>query len=81
MGAHFSVVDAVFGPVFRYFDVLDQLGDFLFWEHTPKAAAWRAALAARPSVRRAVRPDYDTLLRSFIRQRGSALSQRVDRAA
>ena len=80
-GAHFSVVDAVFGPVFRYFDVLDQLGDFRFWEHTPKAAAWRAALAARPSVHRAVRPDYDALLRTFIRQRSSALSQRVDRAA
>src|SRR5262249_29157477 len=27
-GAGFSLVDAVFGPVFRYFDVFDTIGDF-----------------------------------------------------
>ena len=27
-GENFSLVDAVFGPVFRYFDVFDEIGDF-----------------------------------------------------
>src|SRR5262249_54302311 len=27
-GERFSLVDAVFGPVFRYFDVFDHIGDF-----------------------------------------------------
>src|SRR5262245_10609974 len=27
-GEHFSLVDAVFGPVFRYFDAFDRIGDF-----------------------------------------------------
>jgi glutathione S-transferase len=27
-GEHFSLVDAVFGPVFRYFDVFDTIGEF-----------------------------------------------------
>jgi glutathione S-transferase len=73
-GASFSVVDAVFGPVFRYFDVFDRIADFGILEATPRVAAWRAALAARPSVRDAVDPGYPALLRQFLVQRGSALS-------
>ena len=76
-GAHFSMVDAVFGPVFRYFDVFDALDDFGFFAHTPKVRAWRAALAARPSVRDAVRADYPALLHRFLLARQSALSRRM----
>lgn len=76
-GERFSLVDAVFGPVFRYFDVFDELGEFHFFEGLPKAAAWRAALAERASVREAAHPNYPALLRDFLRGRGSAISQRV----
>ena len=76
-GAHFSMVDAVFGPIFRYFDVFDAIEDFGFFAHTPKLRAWRAALAVRPSVRDAVRADYPDLLRSFLLARQSALSRRM----
>ena len=65
---------AVFGPVFRYFDVFDRIADFGILEATPRVATWRAALAARPSVRDAVDPAYPALLRLFLVQRGSALS-------
>ena len=51
-GENFSLVDAVFGPVFRYFDVFDDIGDFGILAGKPKLARWRAALAARPSVNR-----------------------------
>jgi glutathione S-transferase len=76
-GEGFSVVDAVFGPIFRYFDVIDGIADFGIFEATPRVRAWRAALAARPSVRDAVDPAYPELLRRFLADRSAALSLRM----
>jgi glutathione S-transferase len=73
-GESFSLVDAVFGPVFRYFDVFDEIGDFAILADKPKLARWRKSLAARPSVRSAVSADYPALLRDFINRRDSWLS-------
>ena len=74
-GERFSLVDAVFGPVFRYFDAFDRIGDFGILAGLPKTAAWREALAAHPSVQTAVSPDYPALLWDFYRTRGSHLSR------
>jgi glutathione S-transferase len=74
-GEKFSLVDAVFGPVFRYFDVFDEIADFGILASKPKLAQWRNNLAARPSVRGAVSADYPALLRDFIERRQSWLSQ------
>ena len=76
-GERFSIVDAVFGPVFRYFDVFDEIADFGFFGDLPKVTAWRIRLAGRDSIRRAVRPEYPALLAQFIRDRGSELSRRA----
>ena len=76
-GAQFCMVDVVFGPVFRYFDVFDAIGDFGCMAGLPKVEAWRAQLSERLSVRIAVRGDYPELLRTFIARRGSALSARL----
>jgi glutathione S-transferase len=76
-GHQFSIVDAVFGPVFRYFDVFDAIGDFACLKGLPKVGAWRAALSSRPSVRDAVRSDYAQALRDFLLARRSALSARI----
>ena len=76
-GDRFCLVDAVFGPVFRYFDVFDEIGDFGVFADTHKVKTWRHALAQRESVRKAVRPEYPELLHTFLQQRGSALSRRI----
>jgi glutathione S-transferase len=76
-GESFGMVDAVFGPVFRYFDVLDDVGGFDFFRDLPGVTSWRAALAGRDSVREAVSPGYRTLLRAFLENRRSALSERM----
>ena len=76
-GKRFSMVDAVFGPVFRYFDVFDAIGNFGFFVGLQKVQAWRACLAARPSVRDAVGPDYPELLHEFLVARHSTLSRRM----
>jgi glutathione S-transferase len=80
-GEAFSLVDAVFGPVFRYFDVFDAIGDFGILTNKPRLTRWREALAARPSVRAAVSADYPALLRAFIERRNSWLSGLQARAA
>ncbi len=65
-GESFRLVDAVFAPIFRYFDVFDELTDLAIFAETPKLRAWRTALAKRPSVTGAVSPDYPRLLRAFL---------------
>jgi glutathione S-transferase len=80
-GKNFSLVDAVFGPVFRYFEVFDEIADFGILSDKPKLARWRKALAARRSVKTAVSADYPALLRDFIERRNSWLSQLQAKAA
>lgn len=65
-GARFSLVDAAFGPVFRYFDVFDAIADLGILANKPKVVAWRRALAERPSVRSAVADDYPARLWQFL---------------
>lgn len=76
-GAAFSLVDAAYGPVFRYFDVFDRIDDFGFFAKTPGLRAWRAALGRRASVQAAVASDYPELLRDFLARRGSYLSSLI----
>ena len=80
-GEDFSLVDAVFGPVFRYFDVFDEIGDFGILAGKPKLTRWRKSLYERPSVRAAVGPDYPALLRDFLKRRNSWISRLQAQAA
>lgn len=74
-GAEFSLVDVAFGPVFRYFDVFDQIGDFGVFKGKPKVTAWRKALALRPTVSKAVTPDYNKRLLKFLKMRKTHISR------
>ena len=65
-GERFSMVDAVFAPIFRYFDVFDTLAPTGVFDRLTKVVAWRAALADRPSVREAVSADYAERLKVFL---------------
>jgi glutathione S-transferase len=76
-GPEFSIVDAVFAPVFRYFDVFDTIDNFGFFDGLDKLAAWRDTLSRRDSVSRAVRPDYPDLLKQFLHDRRSELSRQM----
>ncbi len=68
-GETFSMVDAVFGPIFRYFDVFDTIADMEVFAQTEKVRAWRTALMQRPSVANAVPRDYADRLRMFLAER------------
>lgn len=72
-GARFGLVDAAFAPVFRYFDTFDRLADLGVFDGFAKVRDWRAALAARPSVRDAAAPDYGERLTRFLDRKGAHL--------
>ncbi|QLG89366.1 glutathione S-transferase family protein [Chitinibacter bivalviorum] len=76
-GEQLSLVDAAFGPVFRYFEVFEQIADFDFFAATPKVQAWRKALQQRASIAHAVSADYPAQLRQFLSQRNSALAAKM----
>jgi len=76
-GDGFSLVDAVYGPIFRYFDVFDTIADFQIFADTPKVRGWRQTLQARPSIQQAVAGDYPQKLLTFLKQRNSYLSNLV----
>lgn len=80
-GEDFSLVDAAFGPVFRYLDLFDAQGLHCVPAEARKLAAWRAALAGRPSVRDAVAADYPERLRAFILRRAGVLGRMLDQEA
>jgi len=73
----FSLVDAVFASVFRYFDTFDKLGEFGILADMPVLAAWRKILALRPSVAAAVVPDYPDRLLRFLAAKPSVLGDRA----
>ncbi len=73
-GSQFSLVDAAFAPVLRYFEVFDQFVDLRLFETRPALRSWRAALAGRASVVAAVGADYPALLRAFLAARRAHVS-------
>lgn len=77
----FSLVDAVFAPVFRYFDVFDRIAEFGILSGLPKVAGWRSNLASRRSVMAAVSPDYPAQLEAFIATKGGHLARHLRLAA
>ena len=77
VGERFSLVDAVFAPAFRYFDVFDRFVDLGAFAGLPKVQTWRRALAERPSVQGAVVADYEARLEAFLRRQNSVLVRRM----
>lgn len=76
-GESFTLVDTVFAPVFRYFDVFDRFVDLGTFVGLPKVQAWRQALANRPSVKGAVVEDYEARLEEFLRRQKSCLARQL----
>ena len=73
-GETFSLVDSVYGTIFRYFDVFDTVSEFDVFTETPKVKNWRKILQSRFSIQNAVAEDYAQRLLIFLKQRNSYLS-------
>ncbi|MGO4317936.1 glutathione S-transferase family protein [Agrobacterium sp. MCAB5] len=72
-GDAFGMVDAVYAPVFRYFDILDPEISQPIFEGLPRVTAWKKALAARESVIAAVGGDYAERFHQHLRQHKALL--------
>lgn len=79
-GPSFSLVDAVFAPVFRYFHAFAQMEPFDFLEGRPRVAGWSERLRARPSVAQAVPPDFMPSLVDYLSTRDSAFARSCPRS-
>lgn len=73
----FGLVDASYGPVFRYFESLDALLDGELWEELPHTLAWRRSLAEHPAVQAGAHPEYAVRLRRFLQARQSLIAERA----
>lgn len=70
----FQLIDAVYGPIFRYFDIFENVINFDFFETTPTVSNYRKNLMTRPSVAGAVPKDYHERLIQFLINKQSYLS-------
>jgi glutathione S-transferase len=73
-GDSFMLVDAVYAPIFQYFDAFDEIADFCILGDKPKIRVWRQALKERPSIQSAFVEDYAQQLLTLLKQRNSYLS-------
>lgn len=73
-GTRFSMVDAVYAPVFRYFSIIDASVSEAIFEGLPRVSAWKAALAKRESVKAAVSSDYAELFQNHLRQHSAIIA-------
>lgn len=69
------MIDGVWGTVFRYLDTFEAIGAFGLMPDDTGMARWRAAVAARPSVRDAPPEGYPARLLAFLRARSSHLGE------
>ena len=76
-GEKFHLIDAAFGPIFRYFDLFDTFTELHTFAHLAKCQLWRNALRQRQSVQQAVSDDYPDLLIQFLKNRDSYISKLI----
>ncbi len=79
-GANFRIIDAVYGPIFRYFDVFESVMVLDVFQGAEKVLAWREQLKARTSIQKAVTHDYPERLIEFVRARNSYMSTLMARS-
>lgn len=76
-GSAFSMVDAMFAPIFRYFDLLSPVVSQPIFDNLTRVSAWRDSLTSRPSVISAVRDDYSDRFRQHLIKQQSIHSHSI----
>lgn len=72
-GPDFSMVDAVYAPVFRYQKLISDYKDYGIFEDAPNVKAWGERLLERPSVIKSVSESYDESVTKFLKKQNSIL--------
>lgn len=73
-GESFQMIDGVWGTIFRYFEVFDQIGNFQIMSGLENVHAWQRNISKRQSVSKAAPEGYHKRLEQFLMGRNSYLS-------
>lgn len=76
-GETFHLIDGVWGTIFRYFDVFDQIENFHIFSESENVKTWRSNIAKRPSVINAVPDGYPERLKTFLGKKQSYLAMKM----
>lgn len=76
-GEEFSMIDAVYAPVFRYHNRIAQYKNFGFFDDAPKINAWGDKLLERPSVIQSVPDTYEQDTTNYIKKLDSVFRKEV----
>ena len=76
-GENFSMVDAVYAPVFRYHSRIAQYKDFGFFDEAPKIKAWGDKLLERQSVIQSVPDTYEQDSTNYLKKLDSVFRKEV----
>lgn len=76
-GETFSLVDAVYAPIFRNFQNLEEMQNQDIYEDAPAIAEWAQSLLQRPSVINAVKPSFKDDFRDYILKSGSVFANKL----
>jgi glutathione S-transferase len=75
LGKNFSLVDAAFAPIMRYFDIFDARLDLGLFRDRPALQTWRAALAKRASVRDSAVPGFEQRFIDYLTRKDNQFSR------
>lgn len=76
-GEDFSLVDAVYAPIFRMLRCLDELHHQDLYEDAPEVAKWAQTLLQRPSVINAVKDTFTSDFCAYIGRSGSIFASKA----
>ncbi len=76
-GDKFSIIDAVYAPVFRFHVALAKYHDFGFFDDRPRLSLWRDTLLSYKAVIKSVPDNYADELDAYLRKQDSVFSSKM----
>lgn len=77
-GADFSMIDAVFAPLFLYLEQITKYKDYEFFEDAPNVKTWGERLLQRPSVINSVPGSYQEDITAYLTGLDSILGKEIN---
>ena len=77
-GDDFSMIDAVYAPIFRYHSRIATFKDYGFFDDAPKIKAWGDKLLERPSVIKSVPETYEQDMSNYIKKLNSVFRNEIN---
>jgi len=76
-GETFSMIDAVYAPIFRYHNRIAKYKNYGFFDDAPKIKAWGDKLLQRPSVINSVPDTYEQDISNYIKKLDSVFRKEI----